>query len=70
MGVIEAESKPLITWSAADLGIFADEVGFKGSPTQTGGIFLPEIKRQVEMISGEPEEMVKEIIRKIRQALG
>jgi len=70
LGVSEADRKPLITWSAADLGISADEVGFKGSPTQTGGIFLPEIKRQVEMISGEPEEMVKEIIRKIRQALG
>jgi len=70
LGVIEAESKPLITWSAADLGITGDEVGFKGSPTQTGDVFLPEMKRQVEMISGEPEEMIKVIIRKIRQALG
>jgi hypothetical protein len=31
---------------------------------------MPEMKRQVEMISGEPGEMVQEIIRKIRQALG
>ncbi|MBU1209053.1 MAG: electron transfer flavoprotein subunit beta/FixA family protein [Proteobacteria bacterium] len=70
LGVIEAESKPFITWSAADLDISADKVGFKGSPTQTSDIFLPEMKRKVEMIRGEPEEMVQEIIRKIRQALG
>jgi electron transfer flavoprotein beta subunit len=69
-GVIEAESKPLITWSADDLGIAPEEVGFRGSPTQTGGVFMPEMRRKAEMLSGEPEEMVQEIIRKIRQALG
>jgi electron transfer flavoprotein beta subunit len=69
-GVIEAESKPLITWSAADLGITLDDVGFHGSPTQTGDIFLPKMKRRAEMISGEPEEMVEKIKQKIRQALG
>jgi electron transfer flavoprotein beta subunit len=68
-GVMEAESKPLITWSAENLGILPDEVGFNGSPTRTGEVFLPEIKRKAEMLTGEPEEMVQEIARKIRQAL-
>jgi len=70
LGVIEAESKPLVTWSAADLGLSAEEVGFAGSPTQTGDVFLPGKKRRAEMIGGEAEEIVQEIIRKIRQALG
>ncbi len=70
MGVIEAESKPLTIWSAADLGIAADEVGFGGSPTQTGDVFLPERKRRAEILKGEPEEMAKEILHKIRGALG
>jgi electron transfer flavoprotein beta subunit len=70
LGVIEAESKPLVTWSAADLGVSVNEVGFAGSPTQTGDVFLPGKKRRAEIISGDPEEMVKEVIRKIRQALG
>lgn len=70
LGVIEAESKPLITWSATDLGISPEEVGFQGSPTQTGDIFLPEMKRKAEMLKGEPEEVIKEVVRKIRQALG
>ncbi len=69
-GIIEAEGKPLHTWSAADLGIAADKVGFKGSPTQTGDVFLPDMKRRAEMISGEPEELAKKIADKIRQALG
>jgi len=70
LGVIEAEKKLLVQWSALDLGIRPDDVGFKGSPTQTGDIFLPEMKRKAKIFRGEPGEMVKEIIRNIRQALG
>ena len=70
LGVMEAETKPLIVWSAAELGIQPEEVGFSGSPTQTGDVFMPEMKRKAEMLKGEPEEMVQEILRKIRQAIG
>jgi electron transfer flavoprotein beta subunit len=69
-GVIEAESKPLTIWAAAELGLSPDAIGFNGSPTQTGDVFLPEMKRKAQMLAGEPEEMVPEIIREIRQALG
>jgi electron transfer flavoprotein beta subunit len=68
-GVIEAESKPLATWAAADLGLSPNDIGFNGSPTQTGDVFLPEMKRRAQMLHGEAEEMLPEIIRKIRQAL-
>jgi electron transfer flavoprotein beta subunit len=70
LGVMEAEMKPLVIWSSADLGIRPEEVGFSGSPTQTGDVFMPEIKRKAEVLRGEPEEIVKEILRRIRQALG
>ena len=70
LGVMEGETKPLLIWSAAELGIQPGEVGFSGSPTQTGDVFLPEMKRKAVILRGEPEEMVPEIIRKIRQALG
>ncbi|MCX5916081.1 MAG: electron transfer flavoprotein subunit beta/FixA family protein [Deltaproteobacteria bacterium] len=70
LGVMEAETKSLIVWSARELGIQPEEVGFSGSPTQTGDVFLPEMKRKAEVLKGEPEEMVPEIIRKNRQALG
>ncbi len=70
MGVMEAESKPCSVWSAADLGIMPNEIGFAGSPTQTGDIFMPDMKRKAEILTGEPEDMVKEIVRKVRQAIG
>jgi electron transfer flavoprotein beta subunit len=69
-GVIEAESKPLLVWGAEDLGISPGDIGFTGSPTQTGDVFLPEMKRHGQIASGDPEEVVQEIIRKIRQAMG
>ena len=69
-GVIEAESKPLTTWAAAVLGLSLNDIGFSGSPTQTGDVFLPEMKRKAQMLRGEPEEMLPEVMRKIRQALG
>lgn len=70
LGVLEAESKPLVIWSASELGIMPEEVGFYGSPTQTGEIFMPEMKRKGEILQGEPEELIAEIIQKIRQAIG
>lgn len=69
-GVMEAESKPLQTWSAADIGVSAGDIGFSGSPTQTGDVFMPSSKRKAEMLRGEPEEVVKEIIHRIRKAIG
>jgi len=70
LGVMEAESKPLTVWSAADLGVGPEEVGFKGSPTQTGDVFRPQMGREAEILEGAPETMVREVVRKIRQALG
>jgi len=69
-GVMEAESKPLQIWSASDIEIQPEEVGFSGSPTQTGDVFMPPMKRKAEMIKGEPEEIVKEIVHRIRKAIG
>ncbi len=69
-GVMEAESKPLQIWSAADIGIAPAEAGFSGSPTQTGDVFMPPSKRKAEMLKGEPEEVVKDLVHRIRQAIG
>ncbi len=70
LGVLEAEKRPLLIWGANDLGINPEEVGFSGSPTQTGDIFRPQMKRKGEVLQGEIEELTREIIQKIRQAIG
>jgi electron transfer flavoprotein beta subunit len=69
-GVMEAESKPLQIWSAAEIGVSAGDIGFSGSPTQTGDVFMPSSKRKAEMLKGEPEEVVKEVAHRIRRAVG
>jgi len=33
-------------------------------------VFIPPAKRKAEMLKGEPEEMVKEVIQRIRLAIG
>jgi electron transfer flavoprotein beta subunit len=70
LGVIEAEAKICRVWTSTDLGISPEEIGFPGSPTQTGEIFMPAMKRKAEMLLGEPEEMIREILHKIRLAIG
>ena len=40
-----AKSKPLVTYTNAELGFAAEEVGIKGSPTVTVDSFQPETKR-------------------------
>ncbi len=69
-GVMEAEGKPVHVWAGRDIEILAEEVGFSGSPTQTGDVFIPPMKRKAEMLKGDPEEMVKEILHRIRLAIG
>ena len=70
LGVMEAESKSLVVWSADDLGLSPEDVGFEGSPTQIGELFVPPMKRRAEVLTGQPEEMVKKILREIRRAIG
>lgn len=69
-GVMDAESKALVVWSADDLGLSAEDVGFRGSPTQTGDLFVPDIRRRAEILTGAPEEMVEKILHEIRRAIG
>jgi len=69
-GVMEAESKTLVVWSADDLGLSPGDVGFRGSPTQTGDFFVPDLGRRAEILTGEPEEMVEKILHEIRRAMG
>lgn len=66
MGVMKAKNKKLETWGYSDLNPDSDKIGLKGSPTQPGAIFTPDMKRKSERIGGEPEEIVKMILDKLR----
>ena len=52
-----AKSKPLTTYTNADLELPEDQVGIKGSPTTVIDSFEPTGGRIAEMIEGTPEEI-------------
>ena len=63
MGIIKAKSKPLTVWGRQDLPDAEDAyLGLKGSPTQPGEIFTPDLKRSGEPLVGTPEEIADRIV--------
>lgn len=66
MGVIKAKKKPFTTWTFDDMDLIEENLGLKGSPTQAGELFSPDMNRKGEIIKGNSEEIVKYIIEKLR----
>lgn len=44
INIMRAQKKPLITWTAADLGCCPDTIGIAGSPSVTKEVFEPQKK--------------------------
>ncbi len=68
MGVMKAKKKPLTVLTKADLAVAEDLIGLKGSPTQPGDIYTPSIGRKGQTLAGTPEEIVTQLIAKLRAA--
>jgi electron transfer flavoprotein beta subunit len=67
--IMQAARKQVTTWTAADLGLGADEAGAAGSRLTLERLFIPEVNSHVELIDGEgPEEMAVNLARKLREA--
>jgi len=60
-----AKTKPLVTYTNAELCMAKEDAGLSGSPTVVTDSFEPEHARKAEMLSGSPDEMaakLKELI--------
>lgn len=68
MGVMKAKKKPLTVFSRSDLDVDEAALGMKGSPTQPGAIFEPEMGRKGTLLSGDVEEITAQLIEKLRNA--
>ncbi|MEM2983572.1 MAG: electron transfer flavoprotein subunit beta/FixA family protein [Candidatus Bathyarchaeia archaeon] len=64
-GILEAEKKEIYTWDREALGLKLDEVGLKGSPTQMADWVIPQMKRKVERLKGEPEWLAERIMERL-----
>ncbi len=65
-----AAKKAVIThWSEADLGADHAHIGLEGSPTKVVKIFTPESRKGGEMLKGEPQDVVAQLVAKVKDVV-
>lgn len=64
-GMMRAKKAEVPIWSAEMIGAEPARIGLNGSPTWVKRIFIPDIKCQGEIFSGEPAEQTKCLVEAI-----
>ena len=64
-GIIKARQKEITQWGVDDLGVPAESLGVKGSPTIVSDLSVTESKRAVEIIGGTREEKAEELVQRL-----
>ena len=59
-GKRRAKAEEIPVWGAADLGIEADKVGLRGSPTRVVRVFRPSLARQCEKVVAGDEAAIND----------
>ncbi|MBW1887307.1 MAG: electron transfer flavoprotein subunit beta/FixA family protein [Deltaproteobacteria bacterium] len=67
LGALEIafSQKDIIKWGIKELNLKAEEVGIKGSATQVRQLHSPPQKREGKLITGSPQVLVDNLIRKL-----
>lgn len=68
-GKMAAKKATILKWNAADLGAEPSKLGLDGSPTKVVRIFTPAPRSGGQMLTGEPEEIVKQLVEKLRDVV-
>ena len=58
---------PILVWGPKDIGAEDARIGLKGSPTQVQRTFTPKFEKKVEKLTGQPAEMAKSLVERLRQ---
>ena len=67
--IMQAARKQVTVWTAADLGLSADQVGAAGSRLNLEALFVPQVQSNVQFIEGEDAaEMAQNLARALREA--
>jgi electron transfer flavoprotein beta subunit len=67
--IMAAARKQVTVWTAADLGLSADEVGRAGSRLELEALFVPQVESKCEFIEGDsPAEMAANLAHALREA--
>jgi len=69
-GIMDAAKKDILEWgcaACASAGVDACDMGLRGSPTRVAGVFESPQRRSAEMLTGEPQDVAAELIRRLRR---
>ncbi len=68
-GIMAAKTKPVLTWSAQDIGADSSQLGASGARAKLLKLFVPVKEAKCEIIEGEsPEEAAANLALKLRES--
>ena len=68
-GKLAARKVQIPTWTAADIHADPKQIGLDGSPTRVVRIFTPPPRGGGQMLAGEPQAVVDQLVAKIKDAV-
>jgi len=68
-GKLAAKKAEIVKWTAADIGADTGKIGLEGSPTKVVKIFTPPPRGGGEVLTGEPEEVVPQVVAKLKEIM-
>lgn len=68
LGIKKAARAEVPTWTALDLSVDPDRIGFDGSPTWVMRVFTPEQRGGGEILQGEIPQVVSQLVDKLLEA--
>ncbi len=68
-GTMKSKSAQIPVWTAEDIGVDANKAGIAGSPTRVVKIFFPKREHKSEMLQGNPEQQVDQLLEKLEEVI-
>ena len=68
-GKMNARKAEITKWTAKDIGAEPAKLGLDGSPTKVVKIFTPSPRQGGQMLTGEPEEIVRKLVEHLKDAV-
>lgn len=68
-GKMSSKRAEIILWGNKDLGLSENQIGLNGSPTQVVKIFTPSPKEGGKIFQGEPQQVVEELFKEIKDII-
>jgi electron transfer flavoprotein beta subunit len=67
MNILDGEKKKIHVWSSKDLSLTEPWVGLKGSPSQMADLIVPQTKRRLELLRGEPSKLASTLAERLHR---